>query len=119
MKITALIAALSLVGFMAQAEHHEKKEEGAAPAAAEHGKKMEKKKKAISVQVSAIILNWAALITVWPILLAGTCKTYSKKAIAQEIKMTSHKDFSANFKCPYQATTITEELVNNINIESK
>ena len=50
--------------------------------------------------------------SLYPILLAGTCKQYSKNATPQLISITANKPklanflFSLNFKCPYQAKVI-------------
>jgi len=50
-----------------------------------------------------MVLSSTALKCPCPILLAGTCRQYSKKAIPQLINITSRKAEVLNFKCPYQA----------------
>src|ERR1035438_10675002 len=78
--------------------------------------KMAKALKTARVMISWPILSCTGDQTLLPQRLAGTCSTYSKKAMPQLTMMTSQMGRSLNFKCPYQANVIkTFEQVNNTN----
>lgn len=67
----------------------------------------------MSVITSWMVLSCTALYTSCPILLAGTWKQYSKKAIPQLTRITIQRADDLNFRCPYQANVInTFEIVN-------
>ena len=67
----------------------------------------------VSVIISWIVFNSAAVNVPYPILFAGTCRQYSKKAMPQLAIITIHSGDDLNLKCPYQANVIkTFDAVN-------
>ena len=55
---------------------------------------------------SWITFNWSGEYTCEPSRFAGTCRQYSKKAIAQLPKITFHKATPLNLRCPYHANVM-------------
>src|SRR5664279_57175 len=53
-----------------------------------------------------MVLSSAAESTACPQRLAGTAKQYSKKAMPQLARITSHSGRSVNLRCPYQANVM-------------
>src|SRR5262249_48440379 len=64
---------------------------------------MEKTMKTTKLTTSWIVLSWAAVNWAYPILLAGTWKQYSAKAISQLTRMTRGSGALRYLRWPYQA----------------
>ena len=77
--------------------------------------------KTVKVMTSCRIFNWARLRKLNPSRFAGTCKTYSKKAIPQLTVTATHSGADERcFKCPYQANVINRlEVVSKLMVSSR